>query len=84
MDGSSDYPSILLQSTSGLAPSGFVIIEGEAIEYTGISGNDLTGCSRGKYATGRMKHFTGTPVYQGLWFIKINGGALFAGTTKPV
>jgi len=84
IDGSSDYPSILLASTAGLAAAGCVVVENEAIEYTGISGNSIIGCSRGMYATPRVRHFQGAAVYQGLWFIKINGGALYAGTSRPV
>ena len=83
MDGTSDYPTIALGSTASLAAAGMVMIEMEAIEYTGITGNTITGCTRAKYATQRVTHFIGTPVNQGLWFIKINGGAIFAGTSKP-
>lgn len=84
LDGVSDVPNLALVSTAGLVHSGMVVIENEAIEYTGISGNTLTGCTRAKYATARAIHFAGASVYQGLWFIKINGGALFCGTSKPV
>lgn len=77
------YTAIELESAAGLPPKGLVIIEGEAIEYTGLSGNTLTGCTRAKYATKQEKHFKGCPVFLGLWFIKINGGAIFAGHQKP-
>lgn len=84
MDAVTEYPSLALDSTANLAPAGFLVIEGEAIHYTGISGTTVTGVTRARYGTVKAKHFPSVETYQGLWFTKINGGALFCGFTKPV
>lgn len=72
-----------LTDASGFQSSGFIIIDTEAIQYTGKSGNQLTGVTGGKYATVASRHFAGDQVSQGLWFVIINGGALLAGYNKP-
>jgi hypothetical protein len=80
----SDPDTITLSSTALLEPTGgFVVIEGEFIQYTAVAGNTITGCIRARYGTARAAHFIGAQVYQGLWMIKANGGALFAGYVKP-
>jgi hypothetical protein len=75
--------TINVTSTTGFASAGFIIIEAEAIEYTGKTGTSFTGCTRGKYGTTATTHWTTDYVYPGLWFVKINTGALFAGYVKP-
>jgi hypothetical protein len=84
MDDTTAYTSLNIGSTAGFATAGFVVIENEIIQYTGISGgNTLTGVTRAKYGTTMQQHWVGDPVYQGLWFTIINGGALLCGPTKP-
>lgn len=83
MDNTTAYTSLNLTDASTLATAGFVIIENEVIQYTGKSGNTLTGVTRAKYGTAMQNHWTGDSTYQGLWFCIINGGALFCGFVKP-
>ena len=83
LDAITGNTEITLADASKLPNTGMIVIENEAIEYTGKSGNTLTGCTRSKYATVRTRHFPGAAVYPGLWFIKINGGAIFCGSNKP-
>lgn len=83
MDRLTNYASIELESIEALPSKGVIIIENEAIEYTGISENRLTGCQRAKYATKQSAHFIGCNVHIGLWFIKIGHGCIFAGHQKP-
>lgn len=54
--------SIPLVSATGFPSSGTVFIESELINYTGISGNTLTGASRGASNTSAATHAGGTPV----------------------
>lgn len=83
MDHTTDYTTVDLVNASALPSSGFIIVEGEAIQYTGKSGNTITGCTRGRYATLKTAHLNGTTACLGLWFTVINGGALLAGYNKP-
>jgi hypothetical protein len=75
---------ISVASVAGFQPTGFIVIAGEIIQYTSLSGNSFIGCVRGKYNTVAYTHFAGDLVCQGLWFTKINGGALLAGYVEPV
>jgi len=59
-----DDTTITLTSSSSFAAYGAVIIEKEIIQYTGISGNDLTGCTRGYASSLASTHADGTTVYQ--------------------
>ena len=72
-----------LVSGANFQSSGFAIIGNEALQYTGKTGNQLTGVTGGKYGTPSTRHFTSDLVGQGLWFVIINGGALLAGYNKP-
>ena len=60
--------TIGLTSTSGFPTSGFVVIAvpspgtSEIIQYTGVSGNNLTGCSRGMFGTPAVAHSSGAAV----------------------
>jgi hypothetical protein len=76
--------TINVTSTTGFLSTGLIIIEDEAIQYTGITSTSFTGCTRGKYATPAETHYTGSKVNVGVWMVKINTGMLFAGYTKPV
>jgi hypothetical protein len=76
--------TINVVSTAGFLSAGYIVIEGESIQYTGITSTSFTGCTRGKYATAALAHFINDTVYIGTWMVKINTGLLFAGYTKPV
>jgi len=54
--------TITLLSTTGFPTSGSVLIDSEIIAYTGISGNDLTGCTRGSQSTTPASHSNGAAV----------------------
>lgn len=55
--------SLTLNTTSGLPSTGQIIIDTEAISYTGISGNDITGVGRAAGGTTAASHTTGTTAY---------------------
>jgi hypothetical protein len=82
-DCTSSDTTLNVGDTSNFQSAGYAIIESELIQYTGKTGTTLTGCTRGRYGTVAVNHYSADPVYQGLWFTIINGGALFAGYTKP-
>lgn len=87
LDDTTSYTSILLSTTAGLATVGtnYVIIHSEVFSYTGTSGgNTLTGVTRAYNASTKTRHYVGDPVYQGGWFVKINGGYGYMGTSRPV
>jgi hypothetical protein len=75
---------INVTSTAGFQTAGWLVIENEIIQYTGISGNSFTGCTRAHGNTSATAHFTDDVVAQGLWFTKINGGVLLCGYNEPV
>ena len=54
--------TITLTSTTGFPTSGSVLINSEIISYTGISSNDLTGCTRGSQSTSPASHSNGDTV----------------------
>ncbi len=54
--------TITLTSAAGFPTSGFVVINGEVIQYTGVSTNDLTGCTRGLFGTTASAHSSGDTV----------------------
>ena len=54
--------TITLTSTTGFPTSGSVQIDSEIISYTGISSNDLTGCTRGSQSTTPASHSDGAAV----------------------
>ncbi len=75
--------AIPVASTTGFQASGNIVVESEIIGYTGITPTAFTGCTRGLYGTSPANHFVGDMTGQGLWMVKIQGGALFAGYVKP-
>lgn len=75
--------SIQVDSTTGFQSAGYIVAENEIIQYTSVDATHFLGCTRGKYGTTATAHFSGDSVSQGLWMVKINGGALFAGYQKP-
>lgn len=84
LDNTSSYTSLLLNTTTGLAAAGYVVLDREVFSYTGTSGgNTLTGVTRAYNGTPMLYHFTGEQVTQGVWFIKLGGAYMYAGTTRP-
>jgi len=61
---SSSVTTLTLTSTTGFAASGTVHIAGEQVIYSAISGNDLTGCTRGASSTTAATHSSGVKVAQ--------------------
>lgn len=55
--------TITLDSTNGLAATGFIRVGSEDIYYGYISGNTLQGCFRGQNGTTAAAHISGTAVY---------------------
>ncbi len=54
---------ITLQDTTNLPLSGLIKIDDEFISYTGIAGNNLTGCLRGEEGSTPDGHDLGTTIY---------------------
>ena len=61
---SSSVATLTLTSTTGLDTSGTVHIGGEQVTYTAITGNDITGCTRGANSTTAATHSSGVTVTQ--------------------
>jgi hypothetical protein len=82
--GTSIDSSISVASTTGFPASGWLVIDGEVIQYTGVSGgNTFTGCTRGMYNSSSVTLFTGTKVYIGAWWVFIVAGLVFCGYQIP-
>lgn len=56
--------TITLTNTVGLPTVGILTIDSEKVKYTGVSGNDVTGCTRGFSATTAAAHANAS----GVWF----------------
>jgi hypothetical protein len=54
--------TITLSSATNFASAGFIKIDNEVIQYTGKSGNNLTGCTRGSDSTTATTHEDGSVV----------------------
>lgn len=54
--------TIPLTSTTGFPTAGGVTIDQEVVFYTGVSGGNLTGCTRGADGTANAAHTAGVPV----------------------
>ena len=61
---SSTVTTLTLTSTTDFSATGKVYIGGEQVTYTGVSGNDITGCTRGANSTTAATHASGTTVTQ--------------------
>lgn len=55
--------TIVLASVTGLAATGFILIDSETIGYGYISGNTLYNCSRGQGTTTAASHTAGASAY---------------------
>ena len=61
---SSSVGTLTLTSSTGFSSTGTVYIGGEQVTYTGVSGNDITGCTRGANSTTAATHASGVTVAQ--------------------
>ena len=61
---SASVETLTLTSTTGFDESGTIYLGGEQVTYTAISGNDLTGCTRGANSTTAAIHADGVFVSQ--------------------
>ena len=61
---SSSVETLTLTSTTGFDSTGKVYIGGEQVTYTGVSGNDITGCTRGDNSTTAAIHADDVTVTQ--------------------
>ena len=61
---SSSVETLTLTSTTGFDAAGSAFIGSEIISYTAISGNDLTGVTRGTQSTTAAEHASGVQVAQ--------------------
>jgi len=61
---SDSVATLTLTSTTGLDTAGTVHIGTEQITYTAVSGNDITGCTRGANSTTAATHSSGVAVTQ--------------------
>jgi len=61
---SASVETLTLTSTTGFDASGTIYLGGEQVTYTAISGNDLTGCTRGANSTTAAIHADGVFVAQ--------------------
>lgn len=75
--------SLTLSDASAFPETGTLIINDEVIRYSSKSVNTLTGLTRGSYGTLASAHGIGDEVMSASWFVKINNGALLAGSTRP-
>ena len=72
--------SVTLTSSSGFESTGTLQVEDELISYTGISGNDLTGITRGADGTETAAHSDGTTAYDATDYVGFGS----ASTTSSV
>lgn len=82
-DATSSDTSITVGDTSLFPDNGTIIVNSEIMEYTGKTATTFTGLTRGMYGTVADAISIGDTVYATNWFVKINDGAILAGTTKP-
>ena len=58
----SSATTVVVTSTTGFAAAGRILIDSELITYTGKTGTDFTGCTRGALGTTAAAHTTGVIV----------------------
>jgi hypothetical protein len=75
--------TVNVTSTATFAPAGTAVIGTEIITYTGKTATSLTGVTRGSGSVAASA-VTGTAVYPGEWYVKINRGLIPCGPVKPV
>ena len=60
----SSVTTITLTSATSFPASGYVMIDSEIVQYAGVAGNSLTGCTRGATSSTATGHMMGTTVRQ--------------------
>jgi hypothetical protein len=75
--------TINVDSTTGFPSSGWLVLEGEIIQYTGITSTSFTGCTRGKYNTMAVSPLSGTTINIGAWYVFMVYGLIFGGYQVP-
>lgn len=77
--------TINVASTTGFPVAGWLVMDGEIIQYTGGGGGgtSFTGCTRAKYATTALAFPIGTTAFIGGWYCIFNTGLLFGGYQIP-
>jgi hypothetical protein len=75
--------SITVSNTSGFPYSGWIVLEGEIIQYSSSTSTSFDGCTRGMYNTMPVAPLVGTTVYIGTWFIFMNLGLICTGYQVP-
>jgi hypothetical protein len=61
--------TIVVDSTTGFATTGTILIDSELITYTGKTSTDFTGCSRGAEGTAAAAHADNAVVYDASTFV---------------
>lgn len=81
--------TITLTDSTGFSTTGYVIIDSEVIAYTGITSNDLTGCTRGFGSSIAATHIDTSNVSQ--WYLLNTDFSItdisevsWIGTNKPI
>jgi hypothetical protein len=64
----SSVTTIVVNSTTGFAATGRILIDSELITYSGKTGTDFTGCTRGALGTTAAAHTTGASVFDAATF----------------
>ena len=81
--GLSTDTTLTVASTTGFPTSGWLVLDGEIINYTGTTSTTFTGCTRGKYSTNPVTPIIGTTVYIAGWYCFIVQGLVFGGYQTP-
>jgi len=64
----SSATTIVVNSTTGFGATGRILIDSELITYSGKTGTDFTGCTRGALGTTAAAHTTGASVFDAATF----------------
>lgn len=65
---SSSATTITVNSTTGFSTTGTILIESELVTYSGKTGTQFTGCTRGANGTAAAAHLNNTVVYNAVPF----------------
>ena len=75
--------TITVDSTTGFAATGTLLIDSELITYTGKTGTDFTGCVRGANGTTAASHLDNATVFDALTFVGWGQAATVGVTLSP-
>ena len=75
--------TITVDSTTGFAATGTLLIDSELITYTGKTGTDFTGCTRGASGTTAASHLDNATVFDALTFVGWGQAATVGVTLSP-